>query len=172
MVVSGDAGILELPGSFVAQLPQCDADFHPEGADRAHGFENRFKLCRSFANTFPRRAHAKACRAVGLRRSGNLHHVVGRHQPLGLDAGRVSRALGAVETVLAAPTGLDAKQGAELDSVVFPVLQVDVARLLDQIEERLRVNLAQRIQWRNYCTINHFLVCCAGHLRLKGNGMI
>jgi hypothetical protein len=63
----------------------------------------------------------------------------------GVDARLVAGALGAVGAILAAAAGFDAQKGAKLNFVVLPVLEVNVAGLLDKVKKRLRINLLKSL---------------------------
>jgi hypothetical protein len=49
-------------------------------------------------------------------------------------------ALGAITAIFAATTGFDAEQGAELNFVPIPVVEIDPARLIQKLEQRLVIN--------------------------------
>jgi hypothetical protein len=53
----------------------------------------------------------------------------------------VAGALGAVGAILAAAAGFDAQEGAKLDFVIAPMMEVDVAGLLDKVKKRLGIEL-------------------------------
>ena len=67
VIVSGDAGFLELARFGRAELAERDADFHAELADFADGAEHLLELRVALAHAFPRRAHAEAGRAIRPR---------------------------------------------------------------------------------------------------------
>src|SRR5271166_4191815 len=114
MVVGSDTCFLELFGFTQAELSKCDADFHPKLTHRPHNLEYLLKSRIPVTHTFPRRSHAKSRRTVFPSATSYIQHVFRIHQALRPNAGVISCALSTVSTVLAAPTGLDAQQRAEL----------------------------------------------------------
>jgi hypothetical protein len=64
----------------------------------------------------------------------------------GVDARLVAGALGAVGAILAAAAGFDAQEGAKLDFVILPVLEINVTSLLDKVKKRLGIDLLQVVK--------------------------
>ena len=146
VVVGGHAGGFELLRGLVGELAECNADLHAELADFADGFENGIEGVGPFADAFPSRAHAEAGRAVGPGAAGDLQDFVCGHEVFSVDACLVAGALGAVGAILAATPRFDAQEGAELDFVVLPMLEVDVAGLLDKVKKRLGMELLKLVE--------------------------
>jgi hypothetical protein len=65
------------------------------------------------------------------------------HERLRFEIRVVVRALRAVTAILAARTGLDAEQRAELHLASGPVLLVHPAGVLDEVEKRTVINFLQ-----------------------------
>jgi hypothetical protein len=74
---------------------------------------------------------------------GQRKNLVAAHEFAGLDAGLVAGALRAVGAILTASPGLHAQQGAELDIVLVPILEMDRTGTLDEIEEGGTVDFLQ-----------------------------
>src|SRR5204862_3033283 len=64
VIVSGDAGFLELARLGERELAERDADFHAELAHFADRAEHLLKLRVAITHALPRRTHAKARRAI------------------------------------------------------------------------------------------------------------
>ena len=135
VVVGGDAGILQLAGLLIAELAESHTDLHAELADLTNGLEHRVKAGIPRLHPLPGGSHAEACRAALSGLLGYRQDLGATHELAGLDSRVVARALGAVGAILTATACLDAQQSAELNVVLIPVLQMDGARLLDEIEE-------------------------------------
>jgi hypothetical protein len=61
----------------------------------------------------------------------------------GADTRLVAGALGAVGAILAAAAGFDAQEGAKLDFVTLPMLEINVATLLNKVKKRQGINFLQ-----------------------------
>ena len=141
MIVGGHACFLELASLLVTELAEGDADLHAELAHLADGLEHRLETAVAGFHTLPRRAHAEAGGAALAGLLGKRKDLVASHELSGLHAGVIAGALGAVGAVLAASARLHAQQGAELDIILVPILQMDRAGALDQVEKRAAVDL-------------------------------
>ena len=136
MIVRGDTCLLELAGLFVAELAEGDTDFHPELADLADGFEHGVEAAVARLHPFPCGTHAEARGAALPGLFGHGEDVIAGHEFPGLDSGIVAGALGAVGAILATPSGFHTQQRTELNIVLIPVLQMNGARTLEEVEER------------------------------------
>src|SRR5208283_4610768 len=108
------------------------------------------------------RAHAKAGRAVGLGAAGNVQDFIGGHEMFGADTRLVAGALGTVGAILAAAAGFDAQEGAELDFVILPMLEVDVAGLLDKVKKRLGIELLKLVE-----RVGSHVICVCNYLTIN-----
>jgi hypothetical protein len=64
----------------------------------------------------------------------------------GANARLVAGALGAVGAILTATAGFDAQKGAKLDFVILPMLEINIAGLLDKVKKRLGINLLKPLK--------------------------
>lgn len=136
VVVSGNTGFLQLMSLRAAQLAESHAYFHAEFGHATDAIEHAFKARISGSHALPRGTHAEAGAAVFLGAFGDFLNRLWRHQRFALHAGIIPGALRAIATVLRATTRLDGKKRAELHFVLFPMVQVNLARPADEVEKR------------------------------------
>ena len=116
MVVVVEAGVGQLVGLLPGQHAERDAGLHAADVlHRPHQFGHLAAL--GIGGAAPGRTHAEARRAGGAGLGRRVHHIRLRQQPVGVQAGIVVDALGAVLAVLRTAPGLDAEQGADLHLV-------------------------------------------------------
>ena len=112
VVVVVEAGRLEPLRLRLGQHAERGAAFEPE---RAHAFDHGADLLEvAILRLAPGGAHAEAARAGALGGARLGQHGVDAHQLLGLDAGRVFRALRTIGAVFRAAAGLDREQRRDL----------------------------------------------------------
>ncbi len=141
VIVGGDAGLLELAGCLVGQLPQGHAHLHAEFFHVPDNLENGCKLGLSLADALPGGPHAEAPGSGSLGLTGLGEDGLAIHQPFGFHAGVVAGALGTVGAVLAASAGLDAEEAAKLNPFAFPPMgPLRFPGLFQQIEKGLAIN--------------------------------
>lgn len=137
VIVGCDAGGFELPGGGWRQRTERDANFQAKLTDRPDDFENGFELPGAFTDAFPRGPHAEARRTAAFGAARHRQDFVKAEQFFRFHVGVIPGTLGAVRAIFAASPGLEADQCAKLDFVVFPVLEINLAGLLDQVKQRL-----------------------------------
>lgn len=117
---------------------------HPQGPDATNHLDNPFEFV-TFGGFAPRRAHAEACSALGLRLSRLVKRVFDTQEGLALDAGLVMRGLRAIGAVFRAVAGLDAQERAALDGTGVVMCPMDGLGAVEQIGEGKVVNLTDLV---------------------------
>src|SRR5205085_2601348 len=130
------AGGLEFRRFVVADFTEGNADFHAELADFAHDFEHALEFLSAVVYSAPGCPHAKTCRSLCPRLFGSRSNPLQRKQIFAFDAGSVMGTLRAISAILAASTGLDAKQRTTLHRFAAPMFQMNRARSRNQIKEK------------------------------------
>jgi len=141
VVVGGEARLLEAHRLPLGEHAERAAHFEVESGDRAHHFEDAVEFG-AVGNLPPRRAHAEARRAVGLRLLRRCKNLGGIEQVLPRDAGLVMRALWTVRAVFGAAARLDRKQPAELHFARRVKLPVSDLGPENQLRQRKLENVA------------------------------
>jgi hypothetical protein len=142
VVVVVEARVLQRLGLSWREHAERDAGLE---AERLHAFDHRGDARDvSRLRLAPGGPHAEARRAVRLRGTRRVEHLVERHQRVGVDARVVMRGLRTVRAVLRAAAGLDRQQRRQLDSGGIEVLAMNLLRTEDQVAERQLEQLEHR----------------------------
>ena len=136
VVVVIESGFLQRLRLAIFKHAQRGAGFESQRFDFAHHGQHRLEI--AVLRTAPRRAHAEARRARGLRRGGDGGDLADGKNRFVRHAGVIARSLRAVRTILGTPPGLDRQQRRELHRVGFMVRCVHLVRAREQIVERQR----------------------------------
>jgi hypothetical protein len=119
---------------------------HAEGAARleaqrlhaAHHVEHAVELG-AVTHLAPGRAHAETRRSRSARAASGFEHLAGVEHAFATHARLVVRRLRAIRAILGAAAGLDAEQRAQLHLAAVVQRRVNLARAIDEREQRPRV---------------------------------